>query len=78
MKFLIDAMLPPQVVDLVEAAGHDATTPFRLGAHDLPEDGLAQLAAAEGRVIMTENASDSAVTACTTSSCASHGGHRRR
>ncbi|MGH2884529.1 MAG: DUF5615 family PIN-like protein, partial [Solirubrobacteraceae bacterium] len=63
--FLIDSMLPPRVADLLRAAGHDATTPARLGAHNLPDDVLVQLAAAEGRVIVTENASDFApVTAC--------------
>ncbi len=65
MKFLIDAMLPPQVAELLNAAGQDATTPSQLGAHNLPDDMLVQLAAAEGRVIVTENASDFAgVTAC--------------
>jgi hypothetical protein len=45
--------------------GHDATTPSGLGAHNLPDDVLVQLAAADDRVIATENASDFAgVTAC--------------
>lgn len=58
-------MLPPKVADLLEGAGHDATTPSRLGAHDLPDDVLVQLAAADSLVIVTENASDFAgVTAC--------------
>lgn len=58
-------MLPPSVVDLLIAAGHAATTPTRLGAHNLPDDTLVVLAAAEERVIVTENASDfSAVTTC--------------
>jgi hypothetical protein len=65
LKFLIDAMLPPRVADLLSTAGHDATTPARLGGHSLPDDALVDLAAAEGRVIVTENASDFAsVTAC--------------
>ncbi len=65
MKFLIDAMLPPRVAELLNEAGHDATTPSELGAHNLPDDVLVQLAAADGRVIVTENASDfAAVTAC--------------
>lgn len=65
MKFLIDSMLPPRVADLMNAAGHDATTPERAGAHNLPDDVLVQIAAAEGRVIVTENASDFArVDAC--------------
>ncbi len=65
MKFLIDAMLPPQVAELLNAARHDARTPSQLGAHNLPDDVLVRLAAAGGRVIVTENASDfAAVTAC--------------
>jgi len=65
LKFLIDSMLPPQVAQLLNAAGHDATTPSQLGAHNLPDDVLVQLAAADGRVVVTENASDfAAVTAC--------------
>jgi len=65
LRFLVDSMLPPRVAELLEAGGHDATTPARLGAHNLPDDVIVQLAAAEGRVIVTENASDfSAVGAC--------------
>jgi hypothetical protein len=65
LRFLIDAMLPPRVADLLDAAGHDATTPSKLGAHNLADDVLVQLAGADGRVIVTENASDFAsVTAC--------------
>jgi hypothetical protein len=65
LRFLIDAMLPPRVAELLNEAGHDATTPSALGAHNLPDDVLVQLAAADGRVIVTENASDfAAVTAC--------------
>jgi hypothetical protein len=65
VKFLIDSMLPPRVADLLGAAGHDATTPAQLGAHNLPDDTLVQLAAAADRVIVTENASDfAAVSAC--------------
>lgn len=58
MRFVVDSMLPPRLADLLAARGHDATTPERLGAHNLPDDLLAQLAAAEGRVIITENARD--------------------
>ena len=65
MKFLIDSMLPPRVADLLGAAAHDATTPTHLGAHNLPDDVLVQLAAADDRVIVTENASDfAAVSVC--------------
>jgi hypothetical protein len=65
LRFLVDAMLPPQVADLLEASGHDATTPSRPGAHNLPDEVLVELASSDGRVIVTENASDfAAVTAC--------------
>jgi hypothetical protein len=58
-------MLPPRLAELLGNAGHDATTPARLGAHNLPDDVLVQLAAGDERVIVTENASDfAAVTAC--------------
>lgn len=58
MRFLIDAMFPPQVVDLLKANGHDALSPLDLGAHNLPDDVLIRIATAEGLVIVTENASD--------------------
>ena len=58
-------MLPPAVADLLDAAVHDATNPSRLGAHNLPDEVLVELAAADGRVIVTENASDfGGVTTC--------------
>ena len=58
MRFLIDSMLPPQVADDLNKSGHDAVTPTALGAHNLPDEVLIELASAEGRVIVTENASD--------------------
>jgi len=65
VRFVIDAMLPPQLVEHLNAAGHDAVTPAELGAHNLPDDVLVQIASAEHRVIVTENASDFAhVTTC--------------
>jgi hypothetical protein len=58
-------MLPPRTADLLVAAGHEASTPAQVGAHNLPDDTLIGLAAAEQRVIVTENASDfAAVTSC--------------
>lgn len=58
-------MLPPSVTALLDAMGHDAVTPPMLGAHNLPDDVLVQLGRAEGRVIVTENASDfAAVSDC--------------
>lgn len=65
MKFLVDSMLPPHTAELLAATGHDATTPLQLGAHNLPDDTLIALAAADRRVIVTENATDFAeVTMC--------------
>jgi Domain of unknown function (DUF5615) len=65
LRFLIDAMLPPSVVDRLDALGHVATTPTTLGAHNLPDEVLVQLASASGMVIVTGNASDvAAVTDC--------------
>lgn len=58
MRFLIDAMFPPQVAEGLNAAGHDAVTPAQLGADNLPDEVLIQLATAEQRVIVTENATD--------------------
>jgi hypothetical protein len=40
-------MLPPETAELLNVAGHDATTPARLGAHNLPDEVLIELAAAE-------------------------------
>lgn len=61
----MNSMLPPQTVDLLRAAGHDATTPAELGAHNLPDEVVIELSAAESRVIVTENASDFAgVSTC--------------
>lgn len=51
-------MLPPDTAELLAGAGHDATTPVQLGAHNLPDETLIALAAAEHRVVVTENASD--------------------
>jgi hypothetical protein len=65
VRFLIDSMLPPRVADRLSEAGHDATTPQELGAHNLPDDVLIRIATAERRVIVTEDARDFAhVTSC--------------
>jgi hypothetical protein len=65
MRFLIDAMLPPQVKDELTAKGHVGLLPTDLGAHNLSDDELIQIATAEKLVIVTENASDFAhVTTC--------------
>ena len=58
-------MFPPQVAERLVAAGRDAVTPAALGADNLPDEALVQIATAEQCVIVTENASDFAhVTTC--------------
>ena len=58
-------MLPPHAARLMNDRGHDATTPEQHGAHNLPDDVLIDIATAEHRVIVTENASDFAtVSTC--------------
>ncbi len=58
-------MLPPETVEHLGVAGHDATTPALLGAHDLPDEILIGLATAESRIIVAENVSGFAsVTTC--------------
>lgn len=65
MRFMIDAMLPPHITEALNSAGHDSVTPAMLGAHNLPDEALIQLASVEGRTIVTENARDfSHVTVC--------------
>jgi hypothetical protein len=65
MRFLIDSMFPPGVVGNLTAAGHDAASPADLGAHNLPDDVLIELATDQNWVIVTENVSDFAqVTTC--------------
>lgn len=65
MSFLIDSMLPPDTCELLRERGHEAVTPTDLGAHNLPDGILIELAGADGRVIVTENAVDFARATCT-------------
>lgn len=66
MKFLVDSMLPPDTCELLATRGHTAVTPTDLGAHNLPDDTLIEIAGTDGWVVVTENASDFAhATACT-------------
>jgi len=65
MRFLIDSMFPPLTVENLRASGHDAVSPSELGAHDLPDDILIEVATDQNRVIVTENVGDFAqVTTC--------------
>lgn len=65
MRFLVDALLPPEVAGLLTRAGHPSTTPTDLGAHNLPDDVLVGLATQRDMVIVTENAADFAgVVSC--------------
>ncbi|HEU0074782.1 MAG TPA: DUF5615 family PIN-like protein [Dehalococcoidia bacterium] len=66
MRFLLDSMFPPQTSEYLKAAGHDMVTPALLGAHNLPDEVLLEIATEQRRVIVTENASDFAqTTTCT-------------
>ncbi|MGI9017146.1 MAG: DUF5615 family PIN-like protein [Euzebya sp.] len=58
MRFAIDAMLPPLTCALLSERGHEAVTPLDLGAHNLPDDTIIQLAADAQLTIVTENAQD--------------------
>jgi hypothetical protein len=64
VKFLIDAMFPRRVAELLNAGGHDAIGPAELGAQNLPDDLIIQNATLDGRVIVTENWSDFAHVTC--------------
>lgn len=58
-------MLPPEIAELLTALGHDAKTPAQLGAHNLDDEVLIQIASVDNRVVVTENASDfAAVITC--------------
>lgn len=58
-------MFPPEIAQYLNEHGHDARSPADLGAHNLSDDVLIEIAAAERRVVVTENASDFAyVTEC--------------
>jgi hypothetical protein len=66
VRFLVDSMLPPATCDRLADHGHEAVTPADLGAHNLPDPVLIELASASGRVIVTENAVDFAhASSCT-------------
>jgi hypothetical protein len=59
-------MLPPELAARLNDMGHEAVTPADVGAHNLPDDVLIELASAQGRVIVTKNASDFARAATCT------------
>jgi hypothetical protein len=66
MRFLIDAMLPPPTCGLLADRAHVAITPTDLGAHNLPDDTLIEIAGTDGWVVVTENAVDFVhATSCT-------------
>jgi hypothetical protein len=65
MTFLIDSMFPPDITRELAARGHQGRTPAELGAHNLSDKDLIDIATAARLVIVTENASDFAgVTEC--------------
>jgi hypothetical protein len=61
MRFLIDAMFPPEVLDYLKTAGHDAVSPASFGDPRMSDSEIIEIASAEGRVVVTENASDFAM-----------------
>ena len=58
MRFLIGAMLPPATSVLLVDRGHEAITPSDLGAHNLPDETLIEIAGTHGWIVVTENAVD--------------------
>jgi len=53
MKFLVDNALSPRVADVLNEAGHDAVHVRSRGLHAATDPYLFQLAAAEGRTILS-------------------------
>ena len=53
MKFKIDENLPPVVVEVFRARGHDAVTVEDQGMRGTSDPDLAKVCAAEGRVVVT-------------------------
>lgn len=53
MKFLVDNALSPRVADVLTQAGHDAVHVRSRGLHAATDPHLFQLAAAEGRTILS-------------------------
>lgn len=58
MKWLIDEMLPPATVGELDALGHDALSAAAAGLAGTDDDALYAEAVAQGRIVVTENASD--------------------
>ena len=58
MHFLIDEMFPAAVVVLLHELGHDAAHVFDRGLGARPDSEVAALAAAESRVLVSENVQD--------------------
>ena len=53
MKFLIDNALSPRVADGLRAAGHDAIHVRNIGLANAADEELLELAAADGRIIVS-------------------------
>jgi hypothetical protein len=65
VRFLIDAMFPPQVGHQLNTRGHDAVSPVSLGTPRMLDEAVIYLAISEARVMVTENMGDFAyVTRC--------------
>lgn len=58
MRFLIDEMFPPAVGGFLSALDHDAVHVRDLGVNGRPDREVADMAAQEERVLVTENVKD--------------------
>lgn len=56
MKFLVDENLPPRLAAWLSALGHDAIHVGQCGLLGAGDDAVAELAAREGRIIVTQDA----------------------
>ena len=55
MIFIVDAQLPPALVDWLRAQGHDADHVSTLLSVDAPDDAIWRLARSERRIILTKD-----------------------
>lgn len=58
MRFLIDEMFPPAAAASLTTLGHDAIHVLDRGVNASPDRAVAELAAREQRVLVTENVKD--------------------
>lgn len=58
MRFLIDEMFSPEVASQLRELAHDAVHVAELALRAVPDPDLLTVAAAQARVVVTENAAD--------------------